>query len=41
VEMPSGSVLTRLTAPIFVDGHAICCENNATDTVLALIRRTQ
>jgi malonate decarboxylase epsilon subunit len=39
VEMPSGSVLTNLTAPVFTEGHAICCENNAIDTVLALISR--
>jgi malonate decarboxylase epsilon subunit len=39
VEMPSGSVLTGLTAPVFAEGNAVACETNALDTVLALIRR--
>jgi malonate decarboxylase epsilon subunit len=39
VEMPSGSVLTGLTAPVFTEGHAIACENTAIETVLALIKR--
>jgi malonate decarboxylase epsilon subunit len=37
--MPSGSVLTGLTAPVFTEGHAIACENTAIETVLALIKR--
>jgi malonate decarboxylase epsilon subunit len=39
VEIPSGTVLTNLTAPVFTEGHAICCDNNALDTVFALIKR--
>jgi malonate decarboxylase epsilon subunit len=39
VEMPSGTVLTRLTVPVFIGGRAISCEESDTDTVLALISR--
>ncbi|AQR69353.1 malonate decarboxylase subunit epsilon [Janthinobacterium sp. LM6] len=39
LEMPPGSVLTRLTAPDFTDGVAVCCEGNRGDSVLALVRR--
>jgi malonate decarboxylase epsilon subunit len=39
VEMPTGSVLTGLTAPVFTDGLAIACDNTAIETVLALIKR--
>ena len=39
VEMPSGSVLTRLTGPVFTGGQAISCETTKLDTVLALIAR--
>jgi malonate decarboxylase epsilon subunit len=39
VEMPSGSVLTGLTGPVFTGGQAISCENTKLDTVLALIAR--
>jgi malonate decarboxylase epsilon subunit len=39
VEMPSGVVLTHLTAPVFRDGQVVCCENTPIDTVLALIAR--
>ena len=39
VEMPSGTVLTNLTAPVFVDGQAISCDNTNLDTVVALIAR--
>jgi malonate decarboxylase epsilon subunit len=39
VEMPSGSVLTGLTTPVFIDGLAIACDNTAIETVLALIKR--
>jgi malonate decarboxylase epsilon subunit len=37
VEMPSGSVLTKLTAPVFDGGRAISCDGNRLDTVLCLI----
>ncbi|RFP09174.1 malonate decarboxylase subunit epsilon [Duganella sp. BJB488] len=37
VEMPSGSVLTKLTTSAFADGLTICCDNLRIDTVLALI----
>jgi malonate decarboxylase epsilon subunit len=40
VEMPSGAVLTRLTGPVFREGHAVCCEDTPTETVLTLIART-
>jgi malonate decarboxylase epsilon subunit len=39
VEMPSGTVLTNLTTPVFADGLAIACENNRFDTLRALISR--
>ncbi|MGS0740347.1 malonate decarboxylase subunit epsilon [Glaciimonas sp. GG7] len=39
IEMPSGTVLTNLTAPIFADGLAIACEGSRMDTLLALIAR--
>jgi malonate decarboxylase epsilon subunit len=39
VEMPSGLVLTRLTAPVFCDGQAIGCEDTACETILALMAR--
>jgi malonate decarboxylase epsilon subunit len=39
VEMPSGVVLTNLAAPIFREGHAVCCENTPIDTILMLIAR--
>ncbi len=39
VEMPSGSVLTNLTAPVFVDGQAISCDSTNLETVVALIAR--
>lgn len=37
VEMPSGSVLTRLTAPVFDGGLAISCDGNRLDTVRDLV----
>jgi malonate decarboxylase epsilon subunit len=40
VEMPSGTVLTNLTAHVFREGHAVCCENTAMETILTLIART-
>lgn len=39
LEMPPGSVLTRLTAPDFTDGVAVCCDGNLSDSLLALVRR--
>jgi malonate decarboxylase epsilon subunit len=39
VEMPCGTVLTNLTAPVFADGQAISCDNTNLDTVVALIAR--
>mgnify|MGYP000610237571 CR=1 FL=1 len=39
LEMPSGSVLTGLTAPVFETGIALCCDNNRLDTVLTLLER--
>ena len=39
LEMPPGSVLTRLTAPDFTDGVAVCCDGNRSDSLLALVRR--
>jgi len=38
VEMPSGSVLTKLTAPVFEGGMALCCANNRLDSLLTIIR---
>jgi malonate decarboxylase epsilon subunit len=40
VEMPSGSVLTRLTAPEFADGVALSCEGERLDSLVAAVRRT-
>ncbi|WP_402718095.1 malonate decarboxylase subunit epsilon [Janthinobacterium rivuli] len=39
LEMPPGSILTRLTAPDFTDGVAICCDGNRGDSLLALVGR--
>jgi malonate decarboxylase epsilon subunit len=39
LEMPSGAVLTGLTAPVFESGLALSCEGNRIDTVLALLAR--
>lgn len=39
VEMPSGSVLTNLVAPIFGEGQAVSCDNTSAETILALIER--
>jgi len=41
VEMPSGSVLTRLTAPEFPDGVAISCEGTRLDSLVAAIRQAR
>ena len=37
VEMPPGSVLTRLTAPEFTDGVAVSCDGNRLESLLALV----
>jgi malonate decarboxylase epsilon subunit len=39
VEMPSGSVLTRLTAPEFPDGVALSCEGERLDNLVLAIRQ--
>ncbi len=39
VEMPSGAVLTGLTAAVFETGLALSCDNHRIDSVLALIAR--
>ena len=41
VEMPSGSVLTRLTAPEFPDGVAISCEGTRLDSLVAAVRQAK
>jgi malonate decarboxylase epsilon subunit len=41
VEMPSGSVLTKLTAPEFPDGVAISCEGTRLDSLVAAIRQAR
>lgn len=38
LEMPSGSVLTKLTAPEFPDGVALSCEEVRLDSVVSAIR---
>lgn len=37
VEMPPGSVLTRLTGPEFGEGVAVSCDGNRTESLLALV----
>jgi malonate decarboxylase epsilon subunit len=39
VEMPSGSVLTRLTAPEFPDGVALSCEGERLDNLVLAIQQ--
>jgi malonate decarboxylase epsilon subunit len=39
VEMPSGSVLTRLAAPVFSDGLALSCDDSRMDTIVAAVTR--
>jgi malonate decarboxylase epsilon subunit len=39
LEMPSGSVLTNLCAPLFAGGLAIACDSTQLDTMIALIGR--
>jgi malonate decarboxylase epsilon subunit len=41
VEMPSGSVLTKLTAPEFEDSVAISCEGAQLDSLVTLVRAAQ
>ena len=41
VEMPPGSVLTRLTAPEFGEGVAVCCDGQRAESLLALIGKQQ
>jgi malonate decarboxylase epsilon subunit len=41
LEMPSGSVLTGLSAPVFADGLALSCADQRLDTLLALIARSR
>jgi len=38
IEMPSGSVLTKLTAPEFPDGVALSCEGARLDSVVQAVR---
>jgi malonate decarboxylase epsilon subunit len=37
VEMPSGTVLTRLTQPVFEDGVALACADNRLDSIVSLV----
>ncbi|HJV00642.1 MAG TPA: malonate decarboxylase subunit epsilon [Burkholderiaceae bacterium] len=39
LEMPSGAVLTSLTAPVFKGGLALCCQHNRLDSLLTLLGR--
>jgi malonate decarboxylase epsilon subunit len=39
VEMPSGSVLSKLTQPVFHDGLALCWDGNRLDTLTAEVAR--
>jgi len=41
VEMPSGSVLSGLTAPVFAGGRVACSDNHRPDSLAALIRRAR
>ncbi|GAB3464794.1 malonate decarboxylase subunit epsilon [Massilia terrae] len=38
VEMPSGSVLSRLVDPIFEGGRAMCCDGNRLDSVISAVQ---
>ncbi|MBA5635591.1 malonate decarboxylase subunit epsilon [Duganella sp. LX20W] len=38
VEMPSGSVLTRLADPVFAEGRAMCCDGNRLDSIVSAVR---
>lgn len=39
VEMPSGSVLTKLTQPVFAEGIVVSCEDTKVDTLVTLVSR--
>ncbi len=39
VEMPSGSILSNLSSPVFASGQVLCCDNNKLETLLTLIER--
>jgi len=39
LEMPSGSVLTRLTGPEFADGIALSCEGTRLDSLVSAVRQ--
>lgn len=39
VEMPPGSVLTRLTAPEFGDGVAVSCDGNRIENILTMVNK--
>jgi malonate decarboxylase epsilon subunit len=39
VEMPSGSVLTRLAEPVFAEGRAMSCDGNRLDSVVSAVRQ--
>lgn len=41
VEMPSGSVLTKLAQPVFADGAALSCDAARLDDIARLVARTQ
>lgn len=41
VEMPPGSVLTRLTAPEFGEGVAVSCDGQRAKSLLALVNKAQ
>lgn len=41
VEMPSGSVLSGLTAPVFAGGRVACSDNHRPESLVALILRTR
>jgi malonate decarboxylase epsilon subunit len=40
VEMPSGSVLTRLAEPVFAEGRAMCCDGNRLDSVVSAVQQS-
>lgn len=41
VEMPSGSVLTRLAEPVFAEGRAMCCDGSRLDSVVSAVQDQQ
>jgi malonate decarboxylase epsilon subunit len=38
LEMPSGSVLTRLAEPVFAEGRAMSCDGNRLDSIVSAVR---